>query len=151
MSFTGSTLSADAIRNYIKSKHDAEAEKLRAHQLEVKAEQDKLHAAFQEREVQPEAMDRIATVVRKAVEIGDKQALVVRFPSDWLPDQGRAITNHAPNWADNLDGFAQRAYDFFKKELEPRGFQLRAEIMDWPGGKPGDVGFFLQWKRPEEQ
>ena len=151
MSITGSTLSADAIRDFIKSKQDAEAAKRRAYETEVKAEQDKLHAAFLEREVQPEAMDRIANVVRKAVEIGDKQALVVRFPSDWLPDQGRAITNHAPDWPDHLEGFARRAHDFFKKELEPRGFQLRAEIMDWPGGKPGDVGFYLQWKRPEER
>jgi hypothetical protein len=82
--------------------------------------------------------------------MGDKQALVVRFPSDWLPDQGRAITNHDRNWPEKLDGFAKRAYDYFKRELEPRGFQIRAEILDWPGGMPGDVGFFLQWKRPEE-
>ena len=47
-------------------------------------------------------------------------------------------------------GFAKRAYDYFKRELEPRGFQMRAEILNWPGGMPGDVGFFLQWKRPEE-
>jgi hypothetical protein len=82
--------------------------------------------------------------------MGDKQVLVLRFPSDWLPDQGRAITSHDKNWPEKLDGFAKRAYDYFKRELEPRGFQIRAEILDWPGGMPGDVGFFLQWKRPEE-
>jgi hypothetical protein len=150
MNITGSSLSADAVRAYLQSKKDEETAKHRAHEAEAKAEREKLHAAFQEREVQPEAMDRVAAVVRKAVEMGEKQALVVRFPSDWLPDQGRAITNHDPNWPNSLDGFARRAYDFFKKELEPRGFQIRAEILDWPGGMPGDVGFYLQWKRPEE-
>jgi hypothetical protein len=150
MSFTGSTLSAEAARAYLRSKKEEERAKQEAHQAVAKAELDKLHEAFLQREVQPEAMDRIATLVRKAIDMGDKQALVIRFPSNWLPDQGRAITNHDKDWHEKLDGFAKRAHEFFKKELEPRGFQIRAEIMDWPGGMPGDVGFFLQWKQPEE-
>jgi hypothetical protein len=150
MSFTGQTLSADAVRSYLQSKKDEEASKQRAYEASAKAERDRLHEAFMEREVQPEAMDRIATLVRRTIDMGDRQALVVRFPSDWLPDQGRAITNHDKNWPEKLDGFAKRAYDFFQRELEPRGFQIRAEIVDWPGGMPGDVGFFLQWRRPEE-
>lgn len=150
MSFTGSTLSADAVHAYLRSKKEEERAKQEAHQAVAKVELDKLHEAFLQREVQPEAMDRIATLVRKTIDMGDKQALVVRFPSDWLPDQGRAITNHDKDWHEKLDGFAKRAYDFFKRELEPRGFQIRAEVLDWPGGMPGDVGFFLQWKQPEE-
>ena len=150
MDITGGSLSADGIRAYIKAKKDEEAAKARAHEDEAKAEREKFHKIFMERDIQPEAMDRVAAIVRKAVEMGDKQALLFRFPSDWLPDQGRAITNHAPNWPDSLDGFARRAYDFFERELEPKGFQLKAEIMDWPDGMPGDVGFILMWKSPEE-
>jgi hypothetical protein len=37
------------------------------------------------------------------------------------------------------------------RELAPRGFQLKAQILDWPGGIPGDVGWFLAWKYPEEE
>jgi hypothetical protein len=150
MNITGNNLSADSIRALIQSRKDAETDKLRKQEAEAKAEREKLHAAFAEREVQPDAMDRIAAVVRKAVEMGEKQVLLFRFPSDWLPDQGRAITNHATDWPRSLDGFARRAYEYFERELEPRGFQLRAEVLDWPGGMPGDVGFILQWKRPEE-
>jgi hypothetical protein len=150
MSFDGRTLSADAVRAYLRSAKEEEGAKQRAHEAAAKAERDKLHQAFMERDVKPEAMDRIATLVRKTVDMGEKQALVLQFPSDWLPDQGRAITNHDKAWPETLDGFAKRAHDFFKRELEPRGFQIRTEILDWPGGKPGDVGFFLQWKRPEE-
>ena len=150
MSFTGSTLSANAVRAYLHSKKEEEEAKQRAFQASAKADLDKLHEAFNEREVQPEAMDRIAALVRKTVDMGDKQALLFQFPSDWLPDQGRAITNHAADWPEHLDGFAKRAYDYFKRELEPRGFQIRAEILNWPGGMPGDVGFFLQWKHAEE-
>ena len=150
MDLTGTNLSADSVRAYIGAKKEKDAAEMRAHEAEQKAEREKLHEEFERREVQPEAMERIANLVRKAVEIGEKQVLVLRFPSDWLPDQGRAITNPDKNWHEKLDGFARRAHDFFKRELEPRGFQIRAEIVDWPGGMPGDVGFFLQWKRPEE-
>src|SRR3954452_3748660 len=150
MSITGSTLSADAVRAYLNSKKEEEEAKQRAFHASAKAELDKLHEAFKEREVQPEAMDRIATLVRKTIDMGDKQALVLRFPSDWLPDQGRAITNHDKNWHEKLDAFPKRAYDYFKRELEPRGFQISAAIVDWPRGMPGDVGLFLQWKNSEE-
>ena len=150
MNITGSTLSADAVRAYLHSKKAEEEAKQRAFEASTKIELDKLHESFDGREVQPEAMDRIATLVRKTIDMGDKQALVLRFPSDWLPDQGRAITNHDKDWYAKLDGFPKRAYDFFKRELEPRGFQIRAEILNWPGGMPGEVGFFLQWKSTEE-
>jgi hypothetical protein len=150
MNITGSTLSADAVRAYLHSKKAEEEAKQRAFEASTKIELDKLHESFDGREVQPEAMDRIATLVRKTIDMGDKQALVLRFPSDWLPDQGRAITNHDKDWHEKLSGFPQRAYDFFKRELEPRGFQLRAEILNWPGGMPGEVGFYLQWKAVEE-
>ena len=150
MNITGSTLSADAVRAYLHSKKAEEEAKQRAFEASTKIELDKLHESFDGREVQPEAMDRIATLVRKTIDMGDKQALVLRFPSDWLPDQGRAITNHDKDWYDKLNGFPKRAYDFFKRELEPRGFQIRAEILNWPGGMPGEVGFYLQWKAVEE-
>ena len=150
MNITGSTLSADAVRAYLHSKKAEEEAKQRTFEASTKIELDKLHESFDGREVQPEAMDHIATLVRRTIDMGDKQALVLRFPSDWLPDQGRAITNHDKDWYEKLDGFPKRAYDFFKRELEPRGFQIRAEILNWPGGMPGEVGFFLQWKSTED-
>jgi hypothetical protein len=150
MSTASSGFSADSIRAYVARKKEASLAEERAHEAAVKAERDKLREAFMAREIHPDVLERLATVVRKAVDAGDKQALLFQFPSDWLPDQGRAITNRERDWHEKLDGFARRAYDYFQRELAPRGFQLRAEIIDWPAGMPGDVGFFLQWKRPEE-
>lgn len=150
MSVTGTNLSAQAIWDTIAEKRKAAEDERRAHEAAAKAERDAIRASFNEREVQPEAMERIALVVRRAVENGDKRAQVLQFPSEWLPDSGRGITSHDPNWHERLDGFPRRAYDFFKKELEPRGFQLQVEIVDWPGGMPGDVGWFLTWPHPDE-
>ena len=150
MSLFGKDFSASAVRDFVKSRKDAAAAEQQAHEAAQKAEREKLKAAFEEREVQPEALERIAALVAKQVDRGEKQALVLQFPSDWLPDQGRGVTNRDPDWHLKLEGFPKRAYDFFRKELEPRGFQIKAEILDWPGGMPGDVGFILTWKSPEE-
>lgn len=150
MSMSGSGFSAESVRSLISSKKQKLEQE--QHELEeaAKAQRQKLHDAFLERDIRPEALDRVATMVQKAVERGDKQALLFQFPSEWLPDKGRAVTNRDPKWHEKLDGFAKRAYDFYVRELAPRGFQLQAEILDWPGGMPGDVGFVLTWKRPEE-
>jgi hypothetical protein len=150
MSMFGKEFSADAVRDFIGARKSAELAEKRAYEEAQKAEREQLKASFYEREVKPEALERIATLVHKQVERGEKQALVLQFPSDWLPDQGRGVTNRDPDWHLKLEGFPKRAHDFFDKELAPRGFQIKAEILDWPGGMPGDVGFFITWKRPEE-
>ena len=151
MSIFGDNFSAAAVRDLVRSRKEAELAEQRAHEAAQKAEREKLRAAFEEREVQPEAMERVAALVAKQIERGEKSALVLQFPSEWLPDQGRAITNREPLSPAKLTGFPKRAYEFFEKELAPRGFQLKAEILDWPNGMPGDVGFILTWKSPEEE
>ena len=69
----------------------------------------------------------------------------MRFSSEYCTDGGRAINNLEPDWPQSLTGFAKRAYEFWQKELQPKGYKLRAQIMDFPGGMPGDVGIFFRW------
>jgi hypothetical protein len=42
-----------------------------------------------------------------------------------------------------LVGYAAPAYEFYKAELQPHGYRLRAEILDFPEGFPGEVGIKL--------
>jgi hypothetical protein len=104
-----------------------------------------LHVAFMERDIHPDVKQRVSTAVRRAAERGEQQVLVIQFPSDWCSDRGRAINNADPEWAKSLTGFAKRAFDYYEKELEPRGYSVRAEILNFPGGMPGDVGLYLTW------
>lgn len=97
MSIFGQEFSADAVRDFIDGRKAAELAEKRAYEDAQKAEREKLKASFHEREVQPEALERIAALVRKQVERGEKQALVLQFPSEWLPDQGRGVTNRDPD------------------------------------------------------
>jgi hypothetical protein len=109
------------------------------------AEKRKLREAFLERELHPEVRARVSAVVKRAAERGEHEVLAIQFPSSYCKDSGRAINNLEPDWPQSLEGFARHAYDFFEKELRPQGYKLRAQVLDYPGGKPGDIGLFLSW------
>ena len=104
-----------------------------------------LHDAFMAREIHPDVLKRVSALVRDAAERGEREVLALRFPSEYCTDGGRAINSFEPDWPESLTGFGKRAYEFWQKELEPQGYKLRAQIMDFPGGMPGDVGMFLKW------
>ena len=151
MTLSAQNFSAQSIWNYIDDKKRSAEATEQAEAAMRRAEQEKLREAFEAREIATDALDRIATLVRRAVDAGEREALVMRVPSEWLPDQGRSITSHDPAWRNRLTGFPKRAYEFYERELAPRGFQVKVQILDWPDGIPGDVGWFLTWKRPEEE
>lgn len=148
MEITASNLNAASIEAFLREREKQRAEEMLKREERAKVEQDRLHEAFMTEDVPPDALDRVALMVRKALENGERQVLVFRFPSNWLPDRGRAIINQEEDWHAHLVGSPQRAYAYFERELKPRGFQVRAQILDWPNGMPGDVGIFLRWKRP---
>jgi hypothetical protein len=92
--------------------------------------------------------DEIATVrrlVMNAVREGKLEAQVYSFPSDLCSDSGRAINSGDSKWTETLRGKAKQFYERFQKFGKPQGFKLKAMIVNFPGGIPGDVGFFLSW------
>jgi hypothetical protein len=138
-------LSPQELRKRAEGKAMAEAKK--AFEAMRKAEDQKreLHEMFMSREVRPEAMDRLMAAVTHAAEDGKSEFMVVRFPSSYLTDGGRAVNNFDPNWTKTLDGFAKRAFEFYEQHLRPHGYKMRAQVLDYPDGKPGDVGIFISW------
>jgi hypothetical protein len=112
-----------------------------------KADQERHHLreAFMSRDLHPDVDDRVSRAVKSAAERGEREILVLRFSSEFCTDGGRAINNSEPHWPDTLTGFAKRAHEFWQKELQPLGYKSRAQILDYPGGVPGDVGIFLSW------
>ena len=83
--------------------------------------------------------------LRSAAQRGVSELMVMRFPTALCTDKGRAINNSDKDWPDTLTGRPRQAYEFWRDPLRPGGYRLRAMIVEWPGGLPGDVGFFLQW------
>ncbi len=108
-------------------------------------EQRDLREAFMSRDIHPEVMDRLNKVIRVAAEQGHKEVRVITFPASFCNDGGRRINNMLPDWPDSLEGFAKKAYEFYQKELRPHGYKLHAQVIDFPGGMPGEIGLFLKW------
>ena len=42
-------------------------------------------------------------------------------------------------------GHRQAAYDYYVKHLAPLGYKMRMEVLDFPGGMPGEIGIFFRW------
>ena len=83
---------------------------------------------------------------QRAAEHGEKEFLLLRFPSQLCTDSGRAINVPDPNWPATLQGEAAEIYVRWQTDLKPGGFHLVARILDFPDGIPGDVGLFLVWE-----
>jgi len=104
-----------------------------------------LREAFMSRKVAPEAIERINNAVRIAAQNGHHHLEVITFPSSYCNDGGRRINIADAEWPTTLTGFARDAYDFYDSELRPLGYKLHAEIVNFPGGMPGDVSLSLAW------
>lgn len=99
--------------------------------------------------VTPELLEQIAEdlqiKLRLAAQRGETELMVMRFPNGLCTDKGRAINNAEDRWPETLIGRPRQAYELWRDYLRPAHYKLRATIIDWPGGIPGDVGLFLSW------
>lgn len=92
-----------------------------------------------------ERLRRAAALVKAAAERGQTEVQCFRFPNELCTDRGRAINAGEPGWQQTLTGLPAQVYQFWHEHLRPRGYRLRAAIVEFPHGMLGDVGFFLSW------
>jgi hypothetical protein len=92
-----------------------------------------------------EAIRRAIKIIERAVSNGRTEVQVHRFPNQLCTDRGRAINQQEPGWENTLTGRPKEIYEFWAKYFRPRGYKLKVEIIDFPGGMPGDVGMTLKW------
>lgn len=92
-----------------------------------------------------EALKRVAIIVERAVANGLTEVQVYRFPNTLCTDRGRAINQQEPGWEATLTGLPKEMYEFWDRQLRPLGYKLKVQIIDFPGGMPGDVGITLKW------
>jgi hypothetical protein len=92
-----------------------------------------------------ERMKRATVIIKRAVEKGLIEIEAFRFPNQLCTDGGRAINQQEPGWENTLTGLPKELYQFWKRYLQPRGYKLKCQIVDWPDGKPGDVGMTVSW------
>jgi hypothetical protein len=92
-----------------------------------------------------EAIQRAIKIIERAVSNGRTEVQVHRFPNQLCTDRGRAINQQEPGWENTLTGVPKEIYELWAKYFRQRGYRLKVEIVDFPGGMPGDVGMTLKW------
>jgi hypothetical protein len=111
-----------------------------------KAKKEMIDKLMQRVEITPERVQSFLSRVKAAAARGESEMMVMRFPSALCVDRGRALNNSELGWPDTLVGQPRQFYEIWKERLEPAGYRLKAMIVDWPNGFPGDVGLFVAWK-----
>ena len=92
-----------------------------------------------------EAIQRAIKIIERAVSNGRTEVQVHRFPNQLCTDRGRAINQQEPGWENTLTGLPKELYQTWATYFRSRGYKLRVQIIDFPGGMPGDIGMTLSW------
>jgi hypothetical protein len=143
-------MSAADLRNYMTEMQMARASKsFEGMDRAEKARQDLIKRLSEPLDLTParlkEILQPLRSKLRAAAESGQTELMVMRFPNVLCTDKGRAINNSDPAWPETLTGRPRQAYELWRDQLKAAGFRLSAMIIEWPGGLPGDIGFFLKW------
>ena len=86
-----------------------------------------------------------STVIQRAVRNGLSEVQVYRFPNSLCTDRGRAINQQEPGWEKTLTGIPQEIFQLWSDYLKPRGYRIKYQIVDFPGGVAGDVSIVIAW------
>lgn len=96
-----------------------------------------------------EGVRRAIAIIERALNQGKSEAQIHRFPCSLCIDKGRAINQQEQGWENTLAGVPREIFDLWTKYFRDRGYKLRVEIVDFPGGFPGDVAMTLSWGEAE--
>jgi len=143
----GALTAADLRRRMAEREGAKAAEELRRQQ----AEQEQRKKIMEQFEAPPDRtpeqlLPMVMQLVERAAERGETEVQVYRFPSALCTDRGRRINNGDTDWPESLTGRPRAGYEWWRDHMRQTGFGLRAEVLEYPGGIPGDIGFFLTWK-----
>ncbi|WP_448045449.1 hypothetical protein [Bradyrhizobium liaoningense] len=126
---------AERADEYVRLAAAAEAEKLalieRLSKPSGKSEEEKIKLA--------------STIIQRAVRNGRTEVQVYRFPNTLCTDKGRAINQMEAGWENTLTGIPKEIFQLWTDYLKPRGYRIAYQIIEFPGGVPGDIGVTISW------
>jgi len=92
-----------------------------------------------------EKIQLAAAVIQRAVRNGLSEVQLYRFPNSLCTDRGRAINQRDPDWEQTLTGIPREIYQLWSDYMKSRGYRILYQIIDFPGGMPGDISIVLSW------
>ena len=138
-------LSADGFRDLVTASEQAKVDQAAEAKRVTGIEREKQVQAVLEQRVTDESWQELLDHAEMAARNGEKQLLLLRFPSDVCSDGGRAIANVEEGWKRTLRGEASEIYRRWDHDLRPKGFGLDAPTLSFAHGTIGDFGLMLTW------
>jgi len=92
-----------------------------------------------------EKIQLASTIIQRAVRNGLTEVQVYRFPNSLCTDKGRAINQQEAGWENTLTGIPKEIFQLWADYLKPRGYRISYQIIDYPGGIPGDIAITIAW------
>jgi len=92
-----------------------------------------------------EKVQLASTIIQRAVRNGLTEVQVYRFPNSLCTDNGRAINQQEQGWEKTLTGIPKEIFQLWIDYLKPRGYRIGYQIIDYPGGVPGDIAITIAW------
>ena len=139
--------SAKEVKQKIALAEAEEAEKQARMRAQAQAEKKALidHLSKPSGISEEEAIRRAKVIIERGMKNRTTEVEVFRFPNQLCTDKGRAINQQEPGWQRTLTGAPREIYQLWEKYFRPRGYKLKVQIVDFPGGLPGDIGMTLSW------
>ena len=127
-----------------------EAEKAEEHMRHLMAAEAEKQALIEELKKpwglsEDEKLKRATVIIQRAVRNGLHEVQIYRFPNILCTDRGRAINQMEPGWEKTLTGIPKEIFQIWTDYLKPRGYRIRYQIIDFPGGVPGDISITISW------
>jgi hypothetical protein len=92
-----------------------------------------------------EKIQLASTVIQRAVRNGMTEVQVYRFPNSLCTDKGRAIIQQEKGWENTLTGIPKEIFQLWTDYLKPRGYRISYQVIEYPGGVPGDIAITIAW------
>ena len=141
----GQALNVQELKRLADAKETAKLKEVLTRRQKEEDEEKRARQDFMERELRPDGIERFNGWVRRAAEQGRSEIEILRIPSQYCSDHGRAINNLEAGWPDTLTGAARKVHDAYVRHLQGQGYRIRAQILNYPDGGLGEVGIYIGW------
>lgn len=138
-------ISAADFRELVEAHHRERARRREQALEEAARLQQEMVQQLASQHVEDKRWQELLAKARRAAANGKKQIMLLRFPSQLCSDGGREINANQEDWPTTLRGEPAELYLRWEQDLKDRGFKLTAQVLNFPGGIPGDIGLFLAW------
>lgn len=142
---SGQPLSVKDLKRIAEEKENARLQEILAKRGKEEEEEKRTREEFMARDIRPDGIDRFNSWVQRAAEQGRNEIEIMRFPSQYCSDKGRAINNLEEGWPETLTGGARKLHDAYVQHLQAQGYKIRAQILNYPDGGLGEVGIYIGW------